>query len=97
MSLALTVGFSALAQTKNLGIFTGQGDIGDVLKPGSGRYNAQNHTYELAGSGYNVWFDHDEFHFMWKKMKGDFILYCRAELLGKGRRSAPESRLDGAH
>ena len=83
-SLTLTIGFSALAQNPNLGLFAGQGDIGDVLKPGSGRYNAQNHTYELAGSGYNVWFDHDEFHFMWKKMTGDFILYCRAELVGKG-------------
>ena len=65
--LLLTIGTQVLAQKPNLGVFAGQGDIGAVLKPGSARYNPQNHTYELAGSGYNVWFDHDEFHFMWKK------------------------------
>ena len=33
-------------------------------------------------AGYNVWGDHDEFQYVWKKMKGDFILYTRAEFLG---------------
>lgn len=83
-ALCMTGSAPLLAQTKNLGIFEGQNDIGAVLKTGSARYNPQNHTYELSGSGYNVWFDHDEFQFMWKKMKGDFILYTRAELLGQG-------------
>ncbi|QHV99104.1 TolB family protein [Spirosoma endbachense] len=83
-SLSLLTITPLLAQKQNLGLFDGHGDIGDVLKPGSAVYNAQNHTYELSGSGYNVWFDHDEFHFMWKRLKGDFILYTRASLLGKG-------------
>ncbi|QIP15652.1 TolB family protein [Spirosoma aureum] len=83
-SLSLLTITPLLAQKQNLGLFDGHGDIGDVLKPGSAVYNTQNHTYELSGSGYNVWFDHDEFHFMWKRLKGDFILYTRASLLGKG-------------
>ena len=82
--LTLTLGFPVHSQPPNIGLFTGQGDIGAVLQPGSARYNAKTHQYELAGSGYNVWFDHDEFHFVWKQMKGDFILYTRAQLIGKG-------------
>ncbi len=84
LATLLLPNFALQAQTPNLGIFSGQGDIGAVLKPGSGRYNPQTRTYELSGSGYNVWFDHDEFHFVWKQMKGDFILYTRAGLIGKG-------------
>lgn len=72
------------AQKQNLGLFEGHGDIGSVLKPGSASYNPKTRQYELAGSGYNIWFDHDEFHFMWKRMKGDFILYTRAGLVGQG-------------
>lgn len=73
-----------LAQTKAVGVFDGHGDIGKVLKPGSASYNAKTRQYELAGSGYNIWFNHDEFHFLWKRMKGDFILTTRAEFVGKG-------------
>ncbi|SOD82447.1 TolB family protein [Spirosoma fluviale] len=81
--LLLTSGM-VMAQKQSLGVFDGHGDIGAVLKPGSAAYNPKTHEYELSGSGYNVWFDHDEFHFMWKRMKGDFILYTRAALVGKG-------------
>ena len=69
---------------QKLGIFDGHGDVGNVKRAGSGRYDAKNQTYALTGAGYNVWFDHDEFQFAWKRMTGDFILYTRAELVGKG-------------
>lgn len=75
---------TAFAQKKNLGIFEGHGDIGKGVKPGSASYNAQTREYIMTGSGYNIWFDHDEFHYMWKRMKGDFILYTRARFVGKG-------------
>ncbi len=84
LGLIIAIPFTALAQKTDLGIFTGHGDIGDVLKPGSAQYNPQKRQYEMAGAGYNVWFDHDEFHYLWKQMKGDFILYTRAELVGEG-------------
>lgn len=72
------------AQTKPVGLFDGHTDIGAVLKPGSAVYDAKTQQYELSGAGYNIWFDHDEFQFMWKRMSGDFILYTQAELVGKG-------------
>ena len=72
---------SAYSQQK-LGIFDGQADIGTNVKPGSGVYIPETDQYVISGAGYNIWFDHDEFHFVYKKIKGDFILYTRAELVG---------------
>ncbi|MFL5479184.1 MAG: TolB family protein, partial [Gemmatimonadaceae bacterium] len=37
-----------------------------------------------AGSGQNMWGDHDDFHFVWKRMTGNFILSTRARFSGKG-------------
>jgi Tol biopolymer transport system component len=71
----------AFSQEK-LGIFDSQADIGTNVKAGSGIYIPQTDQYVVSGSGYNIWFDHDEFHYVYKKMKGDFILYTRAELVG---------------
>jgi Tol biopolymer transport system component len=71
----------AIAQN-NLGIFEGSGDVGTNVKPGSATFISQTGQYIISGAGYNVWADHDEFQYVWKKMKGDFILYTRAEFLG---------------
>lgn len=79
--LLLFIFFHAAAQ-QPLGLFDGQTDIGTNVKPGSGTYIPQNDQYVISGAGYNVWLDHDEFHFVYKKMTGDFILYTRAEFLG---------------
>jgi TolB protein len=73
----------ASAQT-SVGIFDGQGDIGRVIHAGTGIYDSKMQKYTLSGSGTNIWAKHDEFHFVWKKMKGDFILRCDASFIGKG-------------
>ncbi len=31
-----------------------------------------------------MWFDKDQFHYVWKRLKGDFILRTHAKLAGKG-------------
>ncbi len=67
-----------------MGIFDGQTDLGNVKIKGSSIYNAENQEYLMKGSGYNIWFDHDEFHFLWKKLCGDFILTANLEFIGKG-------------
>jgi dipeptidyl aminopeptidase/acylaminoacyl peptidase len=82
--LALLAGEPARGQAGAVGQFEGHGDVGKVLHPGAAAYNAKTREYTLSGSGYNVWFDHDEFHFAWKRLKGDFLVYTRARLLGKG-------------
>jgi TolB protein len=64
--------------------FEGHNDIVAVKLPGDAFYNAQKDEYIISGSGYNIWFDKDEFHFLWKKIKGDFIVSTKAEFIGEG-------------
>lgn len=62
------------AQNSNLGIFDKSEDIGTCLIKGSATYNSENQQYKISGSGDNMWVGSDAFHFLYKKMKGDFIL-----------------------
>jgi len=78
-----TATHSAPRQTL-LGLFDGQSDVGKVNQPGSVVYDDDKEEYTVAGSGTNMWTDHDEFHFLWKRMKGNFILTARAAFIGKG-------------
>lgn len=66
------------------GIFDGQSDVGNTSIKGNCSYNVETQSYTMTGSGNNIWFNHDGFHFVWKKMKGDFILRANGMLLGKG-------------
>jgi TolB protein len=83
LSIISTTTLSA-PQQKPLGLFEGQSDVGKVNQPGSAVYDDDKDEYTIAGSGSNMWGDHDEFHFVWKRMKGDFILTARAAFIGKG-------------
>ena len=44
-------------------IFQGQQDVGTVLHPGSAQYDGASGTYTVSGSGENMWFASDDFHF----------------------------------
>jgi TolB protein len=63
----------ALAQHP-VGIFENHQDIGDPKLAGDASYDEATQTYNLKGAGDNIWFNHDEFQFVYKKLKGDFIL-----------------------
>lgn len=67
-----------------LGDFEGQTDVGAVRHAGAATYDAGPQAYAVAGAGTNMWGDRDAFHFVWKRMTGDFILTARARLLGRG-------------
>lgn len=67
-----------------VGEFTEHGDVGTVTRPGSASYDSTTGVYQLAGSGANIWAARDAFHFAWRRMKGDFILTARGQLIGKG-------------
>ncbi len=62
------------AQTKSVGIFENSMDIGNPKKAGDASYDDATQTYTLKGSGYNIWFNRDEFRYVYKKINGDFIL-----------------------
>lgn len=68
----------------NFGIFDETVDVGPVRLRGNTHYDANTQTYRLSGSGANIWFTKDEFHYAYKRLKGDFILRARARFLGKG-------------
>jgi TolB protein len=80
----LFMGAATLVNAQAVGVFEGHSDVGVDVKPGNATYDAKTQRYEVAGAGYNIWGDHDEFHFLWKKMKGDFLVYARGEFVGKG-------------
>jgi len=67
-----------------IGDFEANTDVGNPAKAGSATYDATNDTYTVFGGGKNIWFDKDEFHYVWRKIKGDFILQTRAHLVGTG-------------
>ena len=67
----------------SVGIFDTQSDVGKVLHKGSATFDLPN-IYKVSGSGENIWFKKDEFHFVWKKLKGDFIVTTQPTLIGTG-------------
>ena len=77
--------FSNVIGAQNpVGIFDAQTDVGRVRKSGFASYDPSRQSYRVVGSGQNMWGDHDDFHFVWKRMSGNFILSTRARFLGPG-------------
>jgi TolB protein len=77
---------TALAQGqgghKPVGIFEDQGDIGIVLHAGSARFDSTTGAYTVTGSGDNMWFGTDDFHFVWKKVSGDAAISADVSFVG---------------
>ena len=72
------------AGDSNLGEFEAHNDVGRPQRPGSVQYDPESQQYLIEGSGTNMWFGQDEFHFLWKRLKGDFILRARVRFVGQG-------------
>lgn len=68
-----------------IGIFEAHGDIGTVLHPGAAEFDPAKKTYTISGSGENMWFKTDEFHFVWKQVSGDISLEADISFLGTGK------------
>lgn len=86
LSLLVTVSTmnTGHAQFDPLGPFESETDIGPVRHAGSTTLVPTTSSLEVAGSGTNMWFKQDEFHFVWRKLTGDFILTARGHLIGTG-------------
>lgn len=85
--LSGVVGFGLLpasAQSGELGLFEGHADVGGPKLAGAATYRSPAQEYELTAAGFNMWATRDEFHFLWKRWKGDFILQARVEFIGQG-------------
>jgi len=92
------------AQTP-IGSFDGHSDVGRVRRAGGVSYDPEQQGYTISGSGQNMWDDRDDFHFLWKRMTGDFILTTRARFVGVGVEAhrklgwtiRPSMETNGAH
>lgn len=81
--LIITV-FTSFAPAKKIGVFDLNSDIGTPRLTGAAEYDKTSKVYTLKGSGYNIWFDRDEFQFLYKELDGDFTLTADFEFEGKG-------------
>ena len=82
--LIFTLSPAVFAQQKSIGLFEHHEDVGAVATSGSASYDAEKQTYRITASGANMWATKDEFHYAWKRLKGNFILRARTEFVGKG-------------
>ena len=73
---------SSFSQTGSVGIFENQQDIGYVKHAGSTIYDQATQSYIIKGSGANIWFNEDQFHYTYRRMTGDFILTADFEFTG---------------
>lgn len=65
-----------------LGLFVGQTAVGRVQQPGSCRYDPDHQSYTITGSGANIWGTHDDFHYVWRRLRGNFIVTMQAAFTG---------------
>lgn len=75
---------AAIMPMKTIGVFKQSVDVGNPKLAGSAEYNKKTKTYTLKGSGYNIWFERDEFRYLFKKMSGDFTVTADFEFVGSG-------------
>ncbi len=81
--LLITIVLASFAPAK-IGQFQKSADVGKPKLAGSSRYDAKKKEYVLKGSGYNIWFERDEFQFLFRELTGDFTVTGDFELTGKG-------------
>jgi TolB protein len=78
---AITISFG---QNSAVGIFENAENIGNPAKSGASSFDQKTGIYTVKGSGYNIWFERDEFYYLFNSIKGDFILTANFEFVGKG-------------
>ena len=80
--IVCVVGFPAIGE--DLGVLDAQRDIGKPGIAGSASFIASNHCYVVSGGGENMWFTNDAFHFVWRRVSGDFSLTASISWLEEG-------------
>lgn len=79
-ALAVVLNIDAFSQGRPLGIFEGHAIIGAVSHPGTALYDTATRRYQLGGNQASA--NGNDLNFLWKRLKGDFILYTRVEFTG---------------
>ena len=82
ITIALLFASISIFSQNSLGVFKYAADIGKPKNAGSSTYDPKTKTYNLKGSGYNIWFNRDEFHYLYNKMQGNFVLTANFQFVG---------------
>jgi TolB protein len=84
IAIAFLIMDAGYAQPEPVGVFDHHQDVGNPKLKGNVVYNEKDQTYTVSGAGANMWASADQFHFLWKKIKGDFIIQATIQFVGKG-------------
>jgi sugar lactone lactonase YvrE len=85
LAILVASAYLSMAQSNSTGIFQRHTDVGNPKVKGDVLYNTDQQSYTIKAGGYNIWFNRDEFHYAYNKIKGDFILTANVKLLGTGK------------
>ncbi len=72
-----------VATVPDSGLFTGHTDIGAPRQAGTVTFDAVAGAYTIGGSGLNMWYKTDSFHYVWTKMEGDIALSADISFVGQ--------------
>ncbi len=59
-------------------------DIGNPKMKGNFQFDEKLQKYTVAGAGYNLWFERDEFYFVSQEVEGDFMISANLKFIGEG-------------
>lgn len=82
--LYLSLIINSVSSQTRIGMFDQHLDIGSPKNSGFAYYQEEDQTYVIGGSGANMWFGEDQFHYLWTTIQGDFILRAEVEFMGEG-------------
>jgi regulation of enolase protein 1 (concanavalin A-like superfamily) len=82
--LVCSLAASAFAQSGTLGAFTNSDDVGAPPIKGSAEFDASTGQYRITGSGTDIWGNADQFHYVWRRMSGDFTVTATVKFLTEG-------------
>jgi hypothetical protein len=84
MRAFLLLAILPLLSAAGIGLFDTHADVGETPKAGNAARDADAREYRVTGGGANIWGTVDAFHFVSKKISGDFILTADVRFIGEG-------------
>ncbi|HYC86706.1 MAG TPA: biopolymer transporter TolR [Chryseosolibacter sp.] len=82
--IAITLPSPTVAQIVRNPLFEGFTHVGNPAQHGVLEYDSVQQLYSIEGASGNMWGARDDFHFLWTRISGNFILQATAEFIGKG-------------
>jgi TolB protein len=83
-AILFAASLTAAQQPTPLGLFETHADVGVTPQEGSASYTAATGEYRVTGGGANMWGPVDAFHFVWKRVTGNFSITADVRFVGAG-------------